>query len=447
MSRVSRRLKSGELYRATRLGNGIQAASVDLPGARTVALGWWTPFGSKDERRDQRGWAHVLEHMVFKKTEARSQEKISAFLDHSPKEPDGSPVQGAETDVDYTYAHVLLTPEMIDEGVEVLADVFGHPAFDDADLHTERQVVLREYSEEEESITGWSEELTLRKLFSGSRTAQLPIGRKQDIRAATAARLHTMRRRGYVTHGTRVIAVGAVRHDRFLRAVEQHFGALPRSYRKHPEAREPRPVVGTHRSLRPNAKHATLVRAWLMPPGDHPDHLPLELLARALGQGETSLIYHELRQLHGLIYHPSVRVWTYRDNPVLIVTLNTDHKKLGEVAERLDGLVGKLARRALSDNRFDRIRREADADLRYWYERPADVIERWKDDLILHGRYVSLVERQQALATVTPADLRRAARAWLRAETAVTVIAGRVDALATVRTPRPHRAVALARAA
>ncbi|MGO4832385.1 insulinase family protein, partial [Rhizobiaceae sp. 2RAB30] len=56
----------------SRLSNGLTVATETLSHIESVALGVWVKSGSRNEREDEHGIAHLLEHMAFKGTERRT---------------------------------------------------------------------------------------------------------------------------------------------------------------------------------------------------------------------------------------------------------------------------------------------------------------------------------------------------------------------------------------
>jgi len=92
-----------EDVRVTTLDNGLRVVSEAMPGLATVAMGIWSGAGSRHERAEEQGLAHLLEHMAFKGTSRRSALQIAEEI-----EAVGGEVN-AETNTEYTayYARTL----------------------------------------------------------------------------------------------------------------------------------------------------------------------------------------------------------------------------------------------------------------------------------------------------------------------------------------------------
>lgn len=56
----------------TTFPNGLRVASRHMPGLHSASVGVWVNAGGRDERPEQNGIAHFLEHMAFKGTARRS---------------------------------------------------------------------------------------------------------------------------------------------------------------------------------------------------------------------------------------------------------------------------------------------------------------------------------------------------------------------------------------
>ncbi|HOU37181.1 MAG TPA: insulinase family protein, partial [Candidatus Omnitrophota bacterium] len=56
------------LYRKTKLDNGVRLISCPMKDRKSLALGIWVSVGSRYEEPHSAGISHYLEHMVFKGT-------------------------------------------------------------------------------------------------------------------------------------------------------------------------------------------------------------------------------------------------------------------------------------------------------------------------------------------------------------------------------------------
>ena len=70
--------------RVTTLPNGLRIVTRLMPGLHSASVGVWVNAGGRDERLEQNGIAHFLEHMAFKGTKTRS---ALAIAEASRNEP------------------------------------------------------------------------------------------------------------------------------------------------------------------------------------------------------------------------------------------------------------------------------------------------------------------------------------------------------------------------
>ena len=65
----------------TRLPTGLVVVTDTMPHLETASLGVWVGAGSRDERPDEHGISHLLEHMAFKGTSRRSARQIAEEIE------------------------------------------------------------------------------------------------------------------------------------------------------------------------------------------------------------------------------------------------------------------------------------------------------------------------------------------------------------------------------
>ena len=65
----------------TRLASGLSVVTDRMPHLESASLGVWVGAGSRNEKPDEHGISHLLEHMAFKGTKRRSARQIAEEIE------------------------------------------------------------------------------------------------------------------------------------------------------------------------------------------------------------------------------------------------------------------------------------------------------------------------------------------------------------------------------
>src|SRR6202049_3746086 len=122
----------------TTLKSAISVVTDPMPHLESASLGVWVASGSRDERLNEHGISHFLEHMAFKGTQRRSARQIAEEIEAVGG--DLNAATGAESTA--YYARVLKADVPL--ALDVLADILSEPAFDRDELVREQNVIIQE---------------------------------------------------------------------------------------------------------------------------------------------------------------------------------------------------------------------------------------------------------------------------------------------------------------
>src|SRR3954447_6442274 len=177
-----------------------------MPGARSVALGFWVQTGSRDEEPRISGSSHFLEHLLFKGTKTRSARDIAEAFDAV-----GGDVN-AFTAKEYTCFYSRVLDRDLPMAVEFLADMLQHSVIKAADLDAERQVILEEINMHEDTPDD-----LIHDLFNETLWARHPLGRPvlgtvQSINGMNRDQVLRFYRGHYTPANLVVAAAGNVDH-------------------------------------------------------------------------------------------------------------------------------------------------------------------------------------------------------------------------------------------
>ncbi len=397
------------------LPNGVRVVIQEYPASEVVALQLWVRAGSRDERADQSGLAHYLEHMLFKGTVTRP----SGFIDRAVEGLGGR--MNAGTSLDYTYYHMLLPAPQAATGIDTLADISVNATLEDQALQSEKRVVLEEMRFGEDNPPRF----LLRQLY-GAAFPDHPygrpvIGQPDVIRGLTRDQLFGFYRRHYVPEAFTLVVVGAVRRDEVLAAATRAFARLPRGSSPRPPV-PPLPArPDTRVELMRPASHAYLAMGWIGPRIDQADMPAVDLVVSVLGQTRGSRLTQALRERLGIVNSISSGYSALEGAGLVSVTAQLDARNLARVETavleeiarlRADGATDTERRRAITLAEARRAFLTETAEGRAWTFGQAATV--W--DLEAELAYI------ERMRSVTTEELRAAARRYLDPERYARVV-------------------------
>ena len=116
----------------TKLPSGLTVVTDVMPHVETAALGVWAGVGGRDEKPNEHGISHLLEHMAFKGTTRRSAREIVEEIEAVG----GDLNAGTSTETTAYYARVM--KQDVPLALDVLSDILSDPSFVPDELERKR---------------------------------------------------------------------------------------------------------------------------------------------------------------------------------------------------------------------------------------------------------------------------------------------------------------------
>jgi zinc protease len=184
--------------------------------------------GSVLEDEDQRGLAHMAEHMAFRGTKRFAGNEISSYLESVGMRY--GPDINAYTSFDETVYMVTIptdTAAIVDKGFQILSEWAHNIAFEPSQVEKERPVVIEEWrlgqGAENRMQNRW-----FPVLFSESRYGvRLPIGEKKVLETYKPATLRRFYDTWYRPDLMAVVAVGDFDKRQIETLIKRYLGAIP----------------------------------------------------------------------------------------------------------------------------------------------------------------------------------------------------------------------------
>ena len=278
-------------YNKRTLSNGLDVIVHEHHAMPLVAVSVWYHVGSKNERPDRTGLAHLFEHLMF---EGSAHQPHGYF---APLQEAGAALNGS-TSTDRTNYWEVVPRNAVRLALWMEADRMGWllPALSVERFETQRAVVLNERRQNYENRPyGLASFAIQDTVFANGHPYRWPtIGNPADLAAATIDDVRAFFTRYYHPGNASLAIAGDIGTEEAFELAEEYFGGIPPG--------EPVPAVMAA-PVRPKAARLVmedrvelprLYLAWPSPALFAPGDAELDLAADILGNGQTSRLYRRL---------------------------------------------------------------------------------------------------------------------------------------------------------
>lgn len=376
----------------SRLSNGLTIVTHTMAQIESVALGIWVKSGSRNERAEEHGIAHMLEHMAFKGTENRTAYQIATDI-----EDVGGEINAA-TSVETTAYFARVLKDDMPLAVDILADIITSSKFEEEELEREKQVVLQEINATQDTPDDIVFDYFTETAFRHQTIGRPILGTPDSVRSFTSDNLRSFMNEHYSADRMIVIAAGAVEHEQFVREVESRLGSF-RAHSVAPLTDLANYVGGDFREYR-NLKDAQVLigfegRAYHMR-----DYYASQILSIILGGGMSSRLFQEVREKRGLCYSIYAFHWGFSDTGLFGIHTATNEDGLAELVPVVLEELYK-ASKSISQKELDRARAQYRANLTMSRESPSSRMQMIARQMSLYGRPIPSSELMERLSLIT----------------------------------------------
>ena len=405
--------------RQTTLANGLRVVTETMPHLESAAVGITVRAGSRDERADQHGIAHLLEHMAFKGTSGRSARDIAEAIENVGGELNAA----TSTETTTYYARVLRADVPL--AVELLADILNDSVLDPDELEREQHVIVQEIGAAADTPDDLVFDRFQETAFSRQALGRTILGTRESVEAFRPDDIRRYLDEHYRAPNMVLSVAGAVDHDAVVAQAERLFVALPAG--PHPEPEAGRYTGGDRRETSALQEAQLLVgfggRAY-----HARDFYASQFLAMILGGGMSSRLFQEVREKRGLCYAIYAFHWGFSDTGLFGIHAATGEEDIEALVPVMLDEMERLTQ-GIDAAEVDRARAQVGANLLMSGESPAARAGQLARQLLLYGRVIPPSELMQRLGAITPERLTDLAQR-LFTETPPTVAAlGPVAAL------------------
>jgi zinc protease len=317
--------------------------------------------GSRDERPDKTGFAHLFEHLMF-----GGSVNIPSY--DEPLQRVGGE-NNAFTNTDITNYYLTLPAANLETGFWLESDRMLSLSFDPKALEVQRKVVVEEFKQRYLNQPYGDVWLKLRPLAYQQHPYQwATIGKEiSHIENATMEDVKDFFFTHYVPSNAILVVAGHVTLAEVKTLAEKWFGSIPSGkIRSRKLASEP--AQTQKRLLEVNAKVPAnaLYKAWHMPGRFHDDYYAIDLLSDILSRGQSSRLYQQLVKEKEIFTSISSFVMGTIDPGLLVVSGRIkDGISIEDAEHEVDTILKQVVADGVANAELEKVKNQAESTLEF----------------------------------------------------------------------------------
>uniref|UniRef100_A0A7C2EJC3 Insulinase family protein n=1 Tax=Ammonifex degensii TaxID=42838 RepID=A0A7C2EJC3_9THEO len=396
------------LVRIEELPNGVTVLTEEIPYVRSVAVGIWVDVGSRDERPEQNGISHFIEHALFKGTTTRSAQKIAEELDAVGGQ------LNAFTTKEYTCFYAKVLDEHFGLAVDVLTDMLFNSRFNAEDLEREKNVIIEEIRMYEDTPDELVHDVFTSTLWQGHSLGRPVIGTEEVVRSLTREDLLGYYQQNYL-QGRMVVAVaGNIRFEEVVAVMGSAFGKVARGNK----ARElVRPLPRAEVCCR--TRDTEQVHLCIGTPGvalsDDTVYV-FQVLNTILGGGMSSRLFQRIREDRGLVYSVYSYHSSYYDTGLFGIYAGLAAPNVGQTLEVIATEIAGIRERGVTEEELTRAKNQLKGNFLLSLESVTTRMSRMGKSQLYLGRVQSPEEIVGRIESITLEDVSALAKRVFRPE-------------------------------
>lgn len=278
--------------------------------------------GSRDEKEEEHGMAHFIEHVIFKGTKKRKAYHVLSRLDDVGGE------LNAYTTKEETCIYASFLKQDYERAIELIQDITFNSVFPPKELEKEKEVIVDEINSYKDSPAELIFDEFEEMLFKDDPMGRNILGKEERLKGFGEKEVRRFMDHNYNTDQMVFCSVGAVSFKKIVKWAERYFGEIPTNHRSF-ERDQVQPYIPQSLTIEKDTHQCHVMIGNVAYDFKHDKRLHLHLLNNLLGgPGLNSRLNMSLREKNGIAYNVESNYTPYYGTGVFNIYFGTDEENL-----------------------------------------------------------------------------------------------------------------------
>ena len=391
------------------LDNGIRI--IHQHSYRAVAhCGLIINVGSRDEKIEQQGLAHFIEHVIFKGTKKRK-----AFHILSRMEDVGGELNAFTTKED-TCIYSSFMPRYYERALELLQDIAFNSTFPAKELKKEKAVVIDEINSYKDNPSEQIFDDFEEQLFIKHPIGKNILGTPELINSFNKDSITEFITSHYHSQQMVICSSGNIPFAKLIKLVEKYFGHLPNSNNE--SKRRPFENYKTsYKVQKHNGFQTHCMIGNISFAANDPKKTAMVLLNNILGgPGMNSRLNLGIREKYGFTYQIESHYTPYSDTGIFSLYLASDSDKVEKSIKLVKKELEKLRERPLGPQQIKNAKQQLIGQIAISQESDVNLMLALGKSLLLYNKVDTFEEVKKKIESISTTELQEAAKIVFKEE-------------------------------
>jgi len=384
------------------LSNGIRVVHKEK-NSDVSFCGIMIATGSKDEKEDEHGITHLIEHTLFKGTKKRKAYHILSYMENVGGEIN------AYTTKEETCIHTSFYNNYYERSLELLSDILYNSIFPEIEIEKEKKVIIDEINSYRDTPIELIYDDFEEKVFAGNPIGRNVLGSEESLKNITRGKILSFIKRNYPTDQTIISSVGNIKFDKLVKLVEKYFGKVP------PKKYIDSKIVDINYkpfqlSIKKNTHQSHCIIGNVAYDVKHPDRFAMLLLNNIIGgPGMNSRLNVLLREKNAFAYNIDSNYTAYNNTGIFTVYFGTDSKNLERSIKLIVREFEKFQEKPLTNLQLNKAKRQLIGQIAIASENSEHSMLTMAKSCLVYNKVFTINEIKSFIESVTPEQICRIA--------------------------------------
>jgi zinc protease len=412
----------GQSWTTETLPNGLRVIYAPMPTSPATHVRVLYHVGSRDEKPDRQGFAHMFEHMMFRGSAHVGPEEHMKMVGLV------GGYSNAYTSFDETVYVNTVPAQYAEMALWLEADRMSSFRVSPAIFAKERDVVGQEWRMRLNQPYGGMFDQLMPEVFKAHPYRWTPIGDMANLQQAKSTELQEFFQKYYVPNNAILVIAGNIDTAKTKEQVKKYFSWIPaagvmkenappgtiqpivsRSIPPEPPQAEPRRL-----EVKMPAPLARVIYAYHMPPGNSEDLDALGLLLSVVGDGQSSRLSRAMVTTEDPVaVGADAFMQSLEDGGVMgVMATILEGKKTEDAEKLLKQAIADARARPVTAEELEKVKQQQRHSIAQRFETAESTATLLGNEMITHNSLKRVENERQRLEALTPADLQRVAQKY-----------------------------------